>query len=171
MVNMYNSLIARKENVSIMQQGGRTLEHGNFKVKIIGTEIRNEHGESNGTFVSGERVAVEVFVKASCTVNDVVIGVLIRDRFGQDIFGVNSKQFHENVSLAAGQEARFEFEILLSLGVGGYTLTVAAHTGDTHLEDNFHWCDAVKTFDVVSGEMKFTGLAKLDTSLEITYAQ
>lgn len=168
-VNMYNSLIASKEGTSIAHKNGKSLEHGNFKVKIVNSEIMNEHGVHSGTFTSGENIAVKVTVRASCSVHDVVIGVLIRDRFGQDIFGINSKQFSETVSLDVGQEAVFNFNVLLSLGIGSYTLTVAAHSGDTHLDDNYHWCDSVKAFDVVFGSTKFAGLANLDTSCVIEY--
>jgi len=120
-------------------------------------------------FTSGEKVKIKLSLKANEDVDSVVVGILIRDRFGQDIFGANTHHLHKVASLKAGEGKLYEYGFHLNIGTGRYTLTTAAHKDDTHIGESYHWCDSVLNFEVTgSKDYMFAGLVRLDLELNIT---
>ncbi len=100
---------------------------------------------------SGSKAVVQVSVQCHLAVDELTVGILIRDRLGNDVFGTNS--FHHGVSRHSIQVEdmeviEFEFPSL-HLGRGSYTLTVALHSRDTHLTANYDWWDRAMVFQVV----------------------
>jgi lipopolysaccharide transport system ATP-binding protein len=96
-------------------------------------------------------------------VEDVTVGIVVRDRFGQDIFGVNTYHLHVPIALEAGEEktVRYAFEEF-NIGPGKYTVSVAAHSQDVHVHDCYQWVDRVCKFEVVqSTDFSFIGLSRL----------
>ena len=113
-------------------------------------------------------VKIRVHLKTNDDVDSVVAGILIRDRFGQDIFGTNTYHLNKVISLKAGEAPVYEFGFNLNIGPGKYTLTTAIHRDDTHIDESYHWYDSILKFEVVGtkGDM-FIGLSKLDVGLDI----
>ena len=67
-----------------------------------------------------------------------------------------SEAFHGETLVADFAVADFH------LGVGSYSLTVAAHGADTHLAGNYDWWDQVLTLEVGPGpRAPFTGITRL----------
>ena len=59
-----------------------------------------------------------------------------------------------------------DFELCFNIGPGNYSITVAAHTHDTHLENNYDWWDQACVFQVVPGnEYQFQGTSFLDVAV------
>ena len=165
-VNAYNFLLAKKsaqeETCGWMPpEIGRP--YGNSKIEIYRVEMINQMGVESEVFASGERCTIAIHLKANEGVDDVTIGILIRDRFGQDIFGTNTHHLRLPILLSKGEECRVKYDIdELNLGPGKYTLTAAAHKEDTHLHDCYQWIDAAKSFEVSSGkDFQFVGLSRL----------
>lgn len=169
-INTYNFLLAKKskgEEIKFDEAGGMA-SYGNFKVKISGIELLNEEGVNSAVFFSGEKVRLRLYLKANEDVDKVVVGILIRDRFGQDIFGTNTHHMKKVISMKAGAEALYEFGFNLNIGAGKYTLTSAVHRDDTHVNESYHWYDNILRFEVLgSKENIFIGLSKLDVELKI----
>jgi lipopolysaccharide transport system ATP-binding protein len=169
-INTYNFLLAKKsKGEEIRFDGsGDKKSYGNFRVEINNVEFLNEHGTDSEIFVSGEEVKIRVHLKANEDVDRVVAGILIRDRFGQDIFGTNTYHLNKVISLKAGVSPVYEFFFKLNIGPGKYTLTAAIHRDDTHVDESYHWYDSILKFEVVGtkGDM-FIGLSKLDVGLDI----
>jgi lipopolysaccharide transport system ATP-binding protein len=67
-----------------------------------------------------------------------------------------------------GEERTVMFTFLMDLAPGKYTLTVALHSRENHLEKCYHWCDNIAKFEVagVNGA-KFSGVCRLPTSIEL----
>jgi lipopolysaccharide transport system ATP-binding protein len=170
-INTYNFLLAKKskgEEIRFDESGGMA-SYGNFKVKISGIELLNEAGVNSTAFFSGEKVRLKVHLKANEDVERVVVGILIRDRFGQDIFGTNTHHMKRVVSMKAWTEAMYEFDFRLNIGPGKYTLTSAVHRDDTHVNESYHWYDNILRFEVLGPkENSFIGLSKLDIGLHIS---
>jgi lipopolysaccharide transport system ATP-binding protein len=95
-------------------------------------------------------------------------GILIRDKFGQDIFGTNTYLLNKPLALRAGHSCEVEFRMAMDIGPGKYTLTAAIHTGETHGSRCFHWHDQITDFEIAGtlGE-RFTGLCKLRPEVSI----
>jgi lipopolysaccharide transport system ATP-binding protein len=174
-VNTYNFLLAKKsaqEEVRHWETPEIGKPYGNSKVEISRVQMLNEKGVESEVFISGERCIVDVRLKANEGVDNVTIGFLIRDRFGQDIFGTNTHHLKMPILLQSGEQCRPEFIIdELNLGPGKYTLTVAAHKEDTHLHECYQWVDAVKSFEVVTNkDFFFVGLSRLKPYVRIQRA-
>src|SRR6185369_10459303 len=169
-VNLYNRIISDKQaiantrNVEKEVTAKNTLPfaekkslvgYGNLKIEIVDVVLLDSDGNAAGFFTPGEHMKVNVRIHANEAVDDVAVGVLVRDRFGQDIFGINSDNLGKNIAVSRNETAFFTIDLRLNLGVGKYTLTVAAHRGAVHVEENYHWCDAVHSFEIVSGPTRF----------------
>jgi lipopolysaccharide transport system ATP-binding protein len=137
-------------------------------VEIVKVQFLNEQGLDVRLFTSGETVKIVLSLRANEDVNDVVVGILLRDRFGQDIFGTNTHYLQRIVSMKEGERLDYEYSFPLNIGIGKYTLSPAVHKDATHVGECYHWWDAILNFEVTSGRnYYFVGLAKLDVHLEI----
>ncbi len=173
-INTYNFLLAKKAKgeeirMESFQEEGST--YGNFKVKILDVALVNERGEAAAIFVSGEACRISIRLAAEEAVDEIIVGILMRDRFGQDIFGTNTYHLNKPLAMDAGEVCEVTYEIdELNIGPGKYTLTVAAHRRETHVEECYQWVDAIKTFEVVSArDFAFVGLAKLKPSVQVEW--
>ncbi len=165
-VNHYNQIIAALDDEADKSSRSST-DYGTRQVQILAVAVRGER--SQGRVVSaGEATVVSVQIKARERVEDVTVGIMIRDRFGQDIFGTNSHQLDARMDLNADQEMTVDFVIDMAVAPGKYTLTAALHSRENHLEDCYHWYDNAAGFEVagVSGA-SFSGVCRLHTQLRI----
>ena len=156
-------MLAKKNRDEEISYQADDSSYGNRCVEIIKTQLTDSDKQEKDYFRSGDAAEVSVTLKANRDTPDVTVGIAIRDRFGQDVFGINS--YHLNNLFFMGQKTRrtivFSFD-QLNIGPGQYTLTVAVHSGETHLSNCYHWMDNAKQFEVVSGDdFLFTGLVKL----------
>jgi hypothetical protein len=110
-------------------------------------------------------------VRARCleAVSDPTIGILIRDRLGNDVYGTNTYLQQMQVGeCCTGDVLEAHFQMRLNLGPGEYNLTVALHTLDVHMYECFDWVDRALVFKVLpplSGQ--FIGTAFLQP--EVVY--
>ena len=121
------------------------------------------------TLASGERLELDLTLEAREAVEDVTLGVLIRDRFGQDIFGVNTFQLGQTVSLQAGERQQARLKLDANIAPGKYTVTVALHSREHHLDDCYWWCDSYLQFEVAGFKQHlFSGICRLPTDIQMT---
>jgi lipopolysaccharide transport system ATP-binding protein len=169
-INAYNYLLARKTaGKEIIHRPGpeKGSSYGNLAVEIESVALLNDLDIDCGSVVSGRKCSIELHLHAFEDVEAVTVGILIRDRFGQDIFGTNTHHLNMPVGISAGMSkvVRFAFDEF-NIGRGSYTLTAAVHTGDVHLHDCYHWVDKIRTFEVVGNpEFYFIGMARLKPSV------
>ncbi len=165
--NYYNSLIAERETPqegrSSLQKGLLRQRSGNGKVRIEQTSLIDSQERSVDTVVSGTRVRLELAADIHHEVDNPTFGILIRDRLGNDIFGSNNHLLGvETGLLAAGSRLLITYEMQLDLGAGVYTVTVAAHAGEAHIEESFDWINDALVFRVIHApDTKFTGVCRL----------
>lgn len=171
-VNTYNFIIARlKEGYKIQKPNSNDngFSHGNEKVKITSVEMKNPAGEKVTAIKSGDSVIIVVTVLAESNVDDLTVGILIRDRFGQDIFGTSTYFTHGKLQIKERERLSINWKIKhLNIGPGQYTLTVAAHRGMVHIEECYHWIDKALHFEVLPpDDLFFVGLARLPVEVKI----
>lgn len=116
---------------------------------------------------SGTRVRVAVEVVSDIAFRPTV-GVLIRDRFGQDIFGVSTALRNVDFALAPEEQATVAFDLTLDLAPGHYSITLAVHTDITHHDDCQHWWDNALSFEIVgyAGQF-FVGLVQIPHHIQV----
>lgn len=164
-LDYYNALLARNGGAPIAAEEGQTLgtRSGSKKAEILSVELL---GGTPGSkiFRVGEAVTLQIHFKKREILPELTLGVLFKDRLGNEIFGTNT--FHLGLTLNAtppGESEYVKFDIPeLNLGVGSYSITVALHSRATHLSDNYDWWDKALVFEVVpGGGPDFVGVCRL----------
>jgi len=168
-VNHYNRLIAGQAGESDRQTAIFEDAYG-YGSGLARITTANLAGEDSGatTVAGGEWVAINLTLQAEQPVADLTCGILLRDRFGQDIYGVNTHYLDAPLTLDAGAAVDIQFWLRAELVAGDYTVTVALHSAENHLENCFHWCDNLLRLQVagVRGHA-FSGVCRLPTQCRV----
>jgi lipopolysaccharide transport system ATP-binding protein len=171
-INTYNYLLSKKQGDSTLKVISRSedaLNYGNRKVVFEGIDMKNDQGRVTEIFISGKPCCIEIQLRAQASLNDITVGIMIRDRFGQDIFGVNSFHLKTPIQMNQGEVKTVQYAFdAFNIGPGKYTLTVAAHSQEIHVHDCYQWIDKVGEFEVVSGDdFIFEGVSRLTPAVVI----
>ncbi|MBF0495324.1 MAG: ABC transporter ATP-binding protein [Deltaproteobacteria bacterium] len=171
-INLYNYMLAKKTekmDTPVCQAGTSAEGYGNFQAKIVSLRMLNDLGDDVDYFVSGKPTVIEIDLISDIELEDITVGILIRDRFGQDVFGTNTFQLKVPIKLQSGSDCTVRYRIdEFNLGAGKYTLTVAAHSQAVHIDDCYHWIDNVKSFEVLSAtDFLSIGLVRLKPEVEL----
>ena len=150
----YNLLLSGDSDLTAALGGGATgagRRAGSGEVRIDGVELLQ--GErSTRSPVSGRPVVLQVRLDVRQPVDALTLGVLIRDRLGNDMFGTNTALHGLALDGKTTGPRTVEWEIHgFHLGPGHYSLTVAAHRGASHQAGNYDWWDRCLTFQVLPG--------------------
>jgi len=167
-VNVYNYLVARQgeSNAGMTTTVANGPDYGTGEARLLAVELQGIDSLAN-TVSSGERVRCCVRYRVEQPLPDLTVGILIRDRFGQDIFGTNSHLLGESLPTEPGVwEAQFEMD--LDIAPGKYSITAALHAEHNHLEACYHWKDAAANFEVagIRGPL-YTGVCRLRPALAV----
>lgn len=162
-INHYNFLIASMDNTNDSSLVTKKINDafGTFLIKILHVSIKGETSLSN-TLTSGENATIEVALTSSVDAKNITVGIIIKDRFGQDIFGTNT-YFHDySLDFKANQTLICKYHMQMNIGVGIYTITAAVHSKESHLEHCYHWQDNAAQFEVLTDSKQHSiGLCKL----------
>jgi lipopolysaccharide transport system ATP-binding protein len=119
------------------------------------------------TVSSGDLVQLRLAIHSAIAFS-ASVGILIRDRFGQDIFGVNTAMLEQPVEFSPGQDRTIGFDLGLALAPGRYTVTVAVHTDTSHVHNCQHWWDNALEFEVIGFSGKpFSGVSRLEHKVHV----
>ena len=149
---------------------GRTITRsGSKEARVLKVEMFDETGRPSRAFRVGDNVRINCHIIFNNSMENPTVGILIRDRLGNDVFGTNT--YHLEIgehSYKTGESANVIFYLPLNLGCGNYSLTVAVHTRDTHLDDNYDWWDQCLVFQVIANDsFSFIGLAAMPVEVRI----
>lgn len=168
-INTYNFLIAKRSKGEAIrfQTDDRSSGYGNYKVRINEVVLLDEHHERAEILITGRPAMVAISLYSQENIGDVTLGILIRDNFGQDIYGTNSFYMKQPIRLIKDKNVIFKYYFEeFNIGPGKYSITVAVHAGQTHVEECYHWIDKGVVFEVVAGEEPiFTGMTRLKPKL------
>ncbi len=162
-VNRYVGLVLEREQPREEETPAGTHRHGDGASRVVEVTLIDAHGEETRSLHPGEPVTIRVRARAAKDLEDPVVGVLIRNRLGIDVYGTNTRI--EGVDLgrvAAGEmfEVAFTFDCLLTRQ--DYTLTVATQYREGYSQD---WLDDVVSFSVVDAR-DVAGLANFKTKVD-----
>ena len=171
-VNIYNRLLARESQQDQSSIGNRvgtqsSQNYGSNLAEFISIDVAGETSETD-VVSSGEKLNIKLYIKANANLPDITVGIMLRDRFGQDIFGTNTHLKGHPMSLKDGQEITVNYAVMAAVATGKYTITAALHSAENHLMDCFHWCDRIATFEVAGSHgAPFSGVCDLPTEITI----
>lgn len=173
-IDLYNASLADPDLRNTRQDddqnnGGRTRS-GSGEALIDRVQLLDEQGGPLDTCTTGERVNLSVSIDIHEAVDELVCGFVIRDRAGNWIFGINSKDYgHDLNNLVPGQKLELSYAFDLNLGEGTYSISVAlTRSHRSHIEKNYDWLDLAHVFKVVNVNKKhFAGLVWLDAHVAL----
>ncbi len=173
-LDYYNSVIARKNNDEEIRQaagegGGVSTRSGNGKARIRSVDITRKDGSSVRSFLVGEQVVLCCRVEFYSEIECPTVGILLRDRMGNDVYGTNTSHLgYRDISVKEGDSIDVAFSLPLNVGPGNYSVCMAVHGGDSHLEENCDWWDRCLALQVMPGkEPPFVGVAALPVEVLI----
>lgn len=154
-VNQYVGFVLDRERAGSERTAGRldeplsektSFRHGDGASRITDVSILNAAGESCRVFRPREAMVLRVRAAFLKAVSNPVIGILIRNRIGMDIFGTNTRLERADLGdFEQGEEIEVEFELDCLLSRQEYTLTVAVQYWNGLSQD---WLDDVLDFRV-----------------------
>jgi lipopolysaccharide transport system ATP-binding protein len=166
-VNRYVGLVLerqeRDEPRGDLPKAGASFRHGDGASEIVSADLVNARGESTRNLEPHETVSIRVRAIARRDIEDPVVGLLIRNRLGIDVFGTNTRIEGVDLgSVAAGEmfEVDFTFDCLLTRQ--DYTLTVATQHREGYSQD---WLDDVLSFSVTDAR-DVAGFANFKTKVD-----
>ena len=168
-INHYNFLIAKlnDDENTLKIDMDQENSYGTFEVEIKNVNIKKD-GQVLKDIQTGDEVSIEIEFDAKIDVENATIGIHIRDKFAQDIYGTNT--FYRNKVMKLGADNRYicTYTMPFNMGVGKYSLGLAIHTGDWHTEECYHWMDNAVDFTVsASKDDFFIGLCRLEPKIKL----
>ena len=166
-INSYNFLISKlnDKNEKMIIKENALSSFGTFDIEINKVSIRGETSNSD-TISSGEIATIKIDISSKISVKNMTIGLVIRDKFGQDIFGTNSFYHQINIDFEANNSYLCSYTMPLNIGYGKYSITVAIHSQENHLDNCSHWLDHAVNFEVAGFIKKqFIGLCRLEPKI------
>ena len=172
-MDYYNALIAEREGTTVKQvrtpEGRVQTTSGNGHANVVDVALENEEGRALEVLNVGVPATLRIRVRVNKPLPRLVLGYMIKDRLGQQIFGTNTHFLdHPLTDLAAGETIDYRFRFPLNLGPGSYSITTALTSNETHLADNYEWRDLAAIFMVMNmNRREFVGSSWLEPQVEI----
>ena len=173
-MNYYNALLADKGRHEIefnqTNSGQTQVVSGTGEASIQGVRLLDAQGNSVEVIGVGQSVELEVNIQINSDIPELVVGLLIKDRLGQDIFGTNTHHLNQVLhGLIKGEKLTFAMQFPANLGVGSYSVAIALHSASNHIANNYEWRELAVIFSVVNMQYpEFIGSSWINPVLKIT---
>ncbi|HZO56873.1 MAG TPA: ABC transporter ATP-binding protein [Bryobacteraceae bacterium] len=150
------------------QHGDSTYRHGDGTSRVVQVDLLDAAGNLLTVVPSGTSVTVRVRALFHRRCEQPVVGMLIRNRLGLDVFGTNTRvEGRELEPIDAGQELEVEFTFDCLLAGHEYTLTAATQNWDGTSQD---WIDDVLSFRVAD-RRAVAGVTSLPVRVNVRTSQ
>ena len=172
-MDFYNALIAERESASVGQavtaEGRVQTTSGSGEATVTAIVLEDEHGTVLEVVNVGAAATLHIKVRVNAALPRLVLGYMIKDRLGQQIYGTNTHHMEMPLSdLRAGEVVDYRFHFPLNLGPGSYSISTALTSSETHLGNNYEWRDLAFLFIVMNMNRKqFVGTSWLEPRVEI----
>jgi lipopolysaccharide transport system ATP-binding protein len=164
-MDYYNAMLADHQNQIVNQEvtceGKIQTISGTREVTLSDAALLDAKGHRLEMVAVGQLVSLRVSATCNASVQDLVVGYMIKDRLGQPVFGTNT--FYHKLNLKnLGQNHPIEvyFDFQANLGPGSYSVAIALHADKTHATKNYEWRDRALLFEMVNVDKdEFVGVA------------
>ena len=148
----YGAVAAVRDNIDTAK-GWKT-----GRAEILSVSLSRLSPGQDGVFEGGERVRMTVRAKTHETLQNPILGFLVRDRLGQDLFGENTLSFttRNPTPIEAGKtfEGVFEFKLPI-LPSGQYAVMASVADGDAYSNLQHHWMHDALIINVASSKIRY----------------
>lgn len=176
-VDYYNAILAKKEhkNLKIEQRrddsGWVVTKSGTGEACIDSIQLFDVALNTAVNVIAvGQCVELKFDVSVHADMACLVLGFMIRNKEGHLVWGSNTwhtRQIEEY--LKSGESVIFRVPFTCTLGPGSYSISPSLSSSDTHLANNYEWCDNQLIFEVVNlDKPMFIGSNHLDAQFIVT---
>lgn len=166
-LDYYNALIASKDHGQLSEvldpsNNIKTIS-GTGEVEILKAVILNQEKTPIDSAMVGQIITLDIELLVKVDLPDLVVGYMIKDRFGQCVYGTNTYLMKKPLKqVMSGERLRYQFTYALNVGMGSYSISIAAHAIPSHIVANYVWEERVLIFEVTNGpHYYFEGMAWL----------
>ncbi len=146
-----------RSDIEIFEFDPASASFGRRGARIADVRLEHPAGERLAWAVGGETVAITIDVEALEPLASPIVGFLVRDRLGQNIFGDNTflTAHTHPLKLEVGERARarFEFDLPL-LPPGNYSIAVAVAEGRQQEHVQHEWIHDALIFRVETSSIR-----------------
>lgn len=128
------------------------------KAEIVSVCLKHITSGQEATFKGGDRVRMTVSAKAHELLQNPILGFLVRDRLGQDLFGENTLPYTDIIPtpIEAGAVFKGVFEFKLPmLPNGQYAVMASVADGDLYNNVQHHWMHDALVINVSSSKVRY----------------
>lgn len=160
----------KRNQIEVFEFDPNAPSFGAGGAKIIDVRILDRNGSILPLIEGGEELTVEVTCKAHNELYSPIVGFLLRDRLGQNIFGDNTYLSHSATPIAipAGDTFRAQFTFQMPyMPSGDYSIAAALAEGTQNEHRQHHWVDEALIFHCRSSHVThgIIGLPMADIQL------
>ena len=161
-LDYYNALLSSDATgIDVKNIDARLIQttSGSKEIEILNCSLRNQTGIECDIIETNKKYFLKISAKCNSDVVDVACGFMIKNKYGQVIFGTNTYHLDKIINeVNTGSTIELSFEFEANLGEGDYSVSVAFHQLETHLVKNFNWIDRILVFKVINTSVtKFVG--------------
>lgn len=173
-MDYYNALLAERENNTVRQEkredGKVQTVSGSGEATVWDIALLDAQGNVAEVFDVGVPVTLQVTIKAHAAIPRLVLGYMIKDRFGQAMYGTNTDLKQQVLlNVQADEMITYRFDFALNLGPGTYSIATALASTETHLVNNYEWRDLALVFTVANlTRHQFVGCAWFDPQISVS---
>lgn len=167
-VNRYMSIVLERQdregtNNTGSLTSGASFRHGDGASRITEVSLRNATGAKVEEAEPGQALRIHIEARAERDIETPVVGVLVRNRLGIDVWGTNNVLEGVNFGkMRAGESFEVDFCFDCELTRQDYTVTVATQYPEGHSQD---WLDDALAFRVIDTN-EVAGFARFKTKVE-----
>ena len=172
-MDFYNAKLAQRQIQTVQRRrlddGELQTVSGTGEATVENIELLDGQSRPVAYVGVGAEAVLRVDVRIHAPIPRLVLGYIIKDRIGQDIYGTNT-HFKElpQEQLQVGERIRYDIRFRMNLGPGSYTVSTALVSTDTHLVNNYQWKDRALVFGVRNlDKTSFIGSAWLDPQISV----
>lgn len=175
-MDYYNALLAERERSTVRQEmladGKVRTISGSGEAVILDVRLLDEQGKRQDVVEVGQPVFIEVEAEVREPVERLVLGFMIKDRFGQPMYGINTHRMEQALdNLQVGERITYRFSFRMLLGKGNYSVAFCLSRLDSHLDRNYEWRDYGLVFQVMNLHQEdFVGCTWLGAGIDIRRA-
>jgi lipopolysaccharide transport system ATP-binding protein len=126
--------------------------------EILSVRLEHVVPQPNDVFQGGEKVRMVITAKAHQDMDRPILGFLVRDRLGQDLFGENTLPFTDLNPRPIAAGATFASEYIFRLPMlpnGQYAVMASLADGDLYTNVQHHWLHDALIMNVSSSKVRW----------------
>ncbi|MFC3652359.1 Wzt carbohydrate-binding domain-containing protein [Dyella humi] len=141
-------------------------DFGDRRCSVLQVSVEGEISGANHVMV-GEHCNISISFKVDQSIDELNIGIAIKDEQGSLIFGTNTMLLGNVYAVIPGEYCA-SFQMLNRAPIGRYVVDVALVRSETHYQGCYHWLEKAASFQVhETAAAYFEGQILMDANVEL----